>query len=113
MVYTSRNLVKGQDQADSLRIARLVSQAVVRVVQGVIGRVKPQFVVAKGGITSSDVAARGLEIRRAWVRGPMLEGLVSLWSAPEGLGAGIPYVVFPGNVGDEDSLRQVVEKLTV
>lgn len=113
VVYTSRNLVKGQNQADSLRIARLVSQAVVRVVQGVIGRVKPQFVVAKGGITSSDVAARGLEIRRAWVRGPMLEGLVSLWSAPEGPGAGIPYVVFPGNVGDEDSLRQVVEKLTV
>ncbi|WP_296180108.1 four-carbon acid sugar kinase family protein [uncultured Mobiluncus sp.] len=113
VVYTSRNLVKGQDQADSLRIARLVSQAVVRVVQGVIARVKPQFVVAKGGITSSDVAEKGLEIRRAWVRGPMLEGLVSLWSAPDGLGAGIPYVVFPGNVGDEDSLRQVVEKLTV
>lgn len=113
VVYTSRNLVKGQDQADSLRIARLVSQAVVRIVQGVVARVKPQFVVAKGGITSSDVAAKGLEIRRAWVCGPLLEGLVSLWSAPDGPGAGIPYVVFPGNVGDEDSLRQVVEKLTV
>lgn len=113
VVYTSRNLVKGRDRADSLRIARLVSQAVVRVVQGVVATVKPQFVVAKGGITSSDVAAKGLEMRRAWVRGPMLEGLVSLWSAPDGPGAGIPYVIFPGNVGDEDSLRQVVEKLTV
>lgn len=113
VVYTSRNLVKGRDRADSLRIARLVSQAVVCVVQGVIATVKPRFVVAKGGITSSDVAAKGLEMRRAWVRGPMLEGLVSLWSAPDGPGAGIPYVIFPGNVGDEDSLRQVVEKLTV
>ncbi|MDY5159966.1 hypothetical protein [Actinotignum urinale] len=46
------------------------------------------------------------------VIGPMLEGIVSLWTASAGPAAGIPYIVFAGNVGDEDSLAQVVRKLS-
>ena len=68
--------------------------------------------VAKGGITSSDVAALGLEIRRAVVRGPMLPGLVSLWQPVDGPAEKIPYVVFAGNVGDDRSLLDVVRVLS-
>jgi uncharacterized protein YgbK (DUF1537 family) len=71
----------------------------------------PRFVVAKGGITSSDVATDGLGIRRAWVRGTLLPGIVSVWSAVDGAAPGMPYVVFAGNVGDDRSLAQVVELL--
>jgi uncharacterized protein YgbK (DUF1537 family) len=73
----------------------------------------PRFVIAKGGITSSDVAAFGLEIRHAVVRGPMLPGIVSLWEAVDGPAQGIPYVVFAGNVGDDDSLAAVARKLSI
>jgi uncharacterized protein YgbK (DUF1537 family) len=72
----------------------------------------PRFVVAKGGITSSDVAAFGLGIRRAIVRGPMLPGIVSLWQPVDGPAEGIPYVVFAGNVGDDRSLLDVVRVLS-
>ncbi len=44
--------------------------------------------------------------------GPMLEGIVSLWTASSGPATGIPYVVFAGNVGNEESLTQVVRKLS-
>src|SRR5680860_786429 len=77
-----------------------------------LARRRPRFVIAKGGITSSDVAALGLEIRHAMVRGPMLPGIVSLWEPMEGPATGIPYVVFAGNVGDEDSLCSVVRTLS-
>jgi len=112
ILQTSRVLVKTTDPADSLRIARTVSAAVVEVVQRVVARTRPRFVIAKGGITSSDVAARGLQIRHAIVRGPMLPGIVSLWEPVDGPATGIPYVVFAGNVGDDASLVAVVQTLS-
>jgi len=112
VLHTSRALVRGGSAAESLRIARTVSAGLVDVVRGTIARRRPRFVVAKGGITSSDVASEGLGIRHAIVRGPMLPGIVSLWEPVGGPAAGIPYVVFPGNVGDERSLLAVVRVLT-
>jgi len=112
VVHTSRVLVKSDDPEASLHISRQVSAAVVTLVQRTLAAHPPRFVIAKGGITSSDVATRGLGIRHAIVRGPMLPGLVSLWEPTDGPAAGIPYVVFAGNVGDDQSLADVVAVLS-
>lgn len=112
VLRTSRELVTGRDADLSLDISRKVSDAVVEVVRRVLATRAPRFVLAKGGITSSDVASRALGIRRAMVRGPMLPGIVSLWEPIEGPAQGIPYVVFAGNVGDDASLADVVDTLT-
>ncbi|GAB3277548.1 four-carbon acid sugar kinase family protein [Sinomonas notoginsengisoli] len=113
ILHTSRTLVKADDPEQSLEIARMVSAAVVSVVRTVLKTAPPRFVIAKGGITSSDVAAHGLEIRRAIVRGPMLPGIVSLWEPVDGPARGIPYVVFAGNVGNDESLAKVTKTLSV
>ncbi len=112
IVHTSRLLIKTDNPAESLRIARTVSAAVVAVVNRTLKTFPPRFVIAKGGITSSDVAAQGLEIRHAIVRGPMLPGIVSLWEPVDGPAKGIPYIVFAGNVGDDQSLADVTRKLS-
>jgi uncharacterized protein YgbK (DUF1537 family) len=112
IVHTSRLLIKSDDAAASLQIARTVSAAVVSVVNRTLKTFPPRFVIAKGGITSSDVAAHGLEIRHAIVRGPMLPGIVSLWEPVDGPAKGIPYIVFAGNVGNDESLAQVTRKLS-
>ncbi len=112
ILHTSRQLKRTEDPDESLRIARAVSEAVVEVVARTLASIPPRFVVAKGGITSSDVAAHGMRIRHAVVRGSMLPGLVSLWEAVDGPARGIPYVVFAGNVGDDDSLLDVVRTLS-
>ena len=112
VVRTSRVLVRGDDADASLDIARQVSAAVVHVVRETLAQQAPRFVVAKGGITSSDVATLGLQIRRAFVRGPMLPGIVSLWEPVDGPALGIPYIVFAGNVGDDASLADVVDTLS-
>ena len=113
VLYTSRELVRSEDPAESLAIARRVSDAVVEVVQQV-RTARPAWVVAKGGITSHEVAANGLGIRRARVEGQFWEGQVSLFSAQEAPAEvlGMPYVVFPGNVGGEQALADVVDTLT-
>jgi uncharacterized protein YgbK (DUF1537 family) len=111
VISTSRALVRGRDEDDSLDIARRVSEALVRVVRGACARVQPCFVVAKGGITASDVAKHALGIRRAMVEGPVLDGIVSVWQPADGIMRGRPFVVFAGNVGDDDSLVEVIDKL--
>ena len=82
----------------------------VEVVQAALAA-HPAWVVAKGGITSHDVAVRGLGIRRAEVIGQLFPGMVSVFrpieAAPEAVGT--PYVVFAGNVGDDDTLADVVD----
>jgi|SRR5689334_1787782 len=111
VIRTSRALVTGTDADTSLVIACTVSAALVDVVREVIRVVRPAFVLAKGGITSSDTATDGLGIRRAWARGTMLPGIVSLWEPAAGAARAIPYVVFAGSVGDDRALAAVVTTL--
>ena len=109
LLYTSRTLVRGSDGADSLAIARKVSAALSRTVREALAA-KPAWVIAKGGITSHDVALEGLGIRRAEVAGQLFPGVISVFrpidAAPEAIG--VPYVVFAGNVGGDETLAQVV-----
>jgi uncharacterized protein YgbK (DUF1537 family) len=110
LLFTSRALLRGRDATESLEISRRVSTAVTEVVRLALAA-KPAWVVAKGGITSHDVAVRGLGIRRAKVLGQLLPGLVSVFrpiAAAPGV-VGTPYVVFAGNVGDETTLASVID----
>ena len=108
VVYTSRNLVTHSDAAESLAIGRQVSAALCAVLRGL--QIAPRWLIAKGGITSSDTATRGLDVRRAIVRGQLLPG-VPVWRlGPESRFPGLDYVVFPGNVGGDSALVEAVAK---
>jgi uncharacterized protein YgbK (DUF1537 family) len=56
----------------------------------------------------------GLGIRRAEVAGQLFPGMISVFrpldAAPEAIG--LPYVVFPGNVGNDETLAEVVTIMT-
>jgi uncharacterized protein YgbK (DUF1537 family) len=110
VLYTSRELVTGSDSLESLSFCRHVSDALMDVLEGVT--IRPRFVVAKGGITSSDVATKALRVKRAVVLGQIVPG-IPLWR----LGAEcrwpeLIYVSFPGNLGGPGTLTEVVRKLT-
>ncbi|TPQ15819.1 four-carbon acid sugar kinase family protein [Streptomyces sporangiiformans] len=111
VIRTTREVVTGTDPDASLAISRRVSAALVEAVRLVNSARRPAFVIAKGGITSSDTATHGMEIRRAWARGTLLPGIVSLWQPVDGPAAGIPYIVFAGNVGDDDALADALALL--
>jgi uncharacterized protein YgbK (DUF1537 family) len=109
-LFTSRELVVGAGPCESLAIGRQVSKALVRVVSGLT--VAPGFFVAKGGITSSDLATESLGARRAVVLGQILPG-VPVWELGlESRFPGMRFVVFPGNVGGPESLLEVCVKLS-
>uniref|UniRef100_A0A0E0LA58 Ketose-bisphosphate aldolase class-II family protein n=1 Tax=Oryza punctata TaxID=4537 RepID=A0A0E0LA58_ORYPU len=107
LLVTSRQLITGKTPEESLEINFKVSSALVEIVRGIDSR--PRYILAKGGITSSDLATKALEARRAKVMGQALAG-VPLWQlGPESRHPGVPYIVFPGNVGDNSALAKVVQ----
>lgn len=67
-------------------------------------------VVAKGGITSSEVARAGLGATSGRVLGQVLPG-VSAWEIEPKPGRHQLYVVVPGNVGAPGTLREVLAAL--
>lgn len=108
-IYTSRELITGSDSASSLKIGQTVSDSLVRIVTNI--DVQPRYLVAKGGITSSDVATEALGIRRAMIIGQALPGVPAWRCGRETRYPAMTYIVFPGNVGDDDALAQIQTKL--
>uniref|UniRef100_A0A0C9S8F2 TSA: Wollemia nobilis Ref_Wollemi_Transcript_4673_4554 transcribed RNA sequence n=1 Tax=Wollemia nobilis TaxID=56998 RepID=A0A0C9S8F2_9CONI len=107
LIMTSRELVLGSSASESLEINSKVSSALVEIVRRI--QTRPRYLLAKGGITSSDLATKAMEASRAEVVGQALAG-VPLWQlGPESRHPHVPYIVFPGNVGGDDALAQVVK----
>ena len=110
VIRTSRTVLTS-GRTTPLLTSNAIADALVEVVSRVVGRRRPGFLIAKGGITSSDMAVRALATRRALVLGQMLPGTIPIWKLLDGISPGLPYVVFPGNVGAENALSAVLAKL--
>ena len=109
--YTTRSLIKADtgNKEDELRLSVKISDAV----QSLVGRLEitPGFVIAKGGITSSDVGTKALKVIKANVLGQIEPGIPVWQTGEESKFPMTPYVIFPGNVGEVTTLREAVEKL--
>ena len=109
--YTTRKLLTAdsQDKEEHLLLSVKISEAVQNLV-GML-KVKPAFIVAKGGITSSDIGVKALKVKKAEIMGQIQPG-VPVWRlGTESTFPGVPYVIFPGNVGQEETLKKTVEVL--
>lgn len=109
VIYTTRDVIRTDDKYENLRLSKLISESLVTIVSNLA--VQPRFIIAKGGITSSDVATIGLGIKKARVLGQIEKGIPVWLTGDEAKYKGIPYIVFPGNVGNVETLREVYEKL--
>lgn len=106
MVYTSRTVIRQSGGASDLSIGSRVSAALVEIVSRLA--VQPRFLIAKGGITSNDVATDALGVKAAKVLGQAYPGVPVWLLGPETKFPSMPYVVFPGNVGAKDTLADVI-----
>lgn len=110
-VYTRRDRfdLDTDDKDAQLQISTRISAAVVSIIARLT--VRPDFVISKGGITSSDVGTKALAVHRATVMGQIRKS-VPVWQiGQESKFPGMPYIIFPGNTGTVDDLRITVETL--
>ena len=109
VIFTGRQLMTAKDAKKSLEIGQKVSQGLISIVKRI--KAEPRYILAKGGITSSDIATQALKVKKALVSGQILPG-VPVWKlGDESRFPGLAYIVFPGNVGDENAVAEVVHKL--
>ncbi len=111
VVYTSRKPVELEthNREEILKASVEISDAVTSIV----GRlsIKPSFILAKGGITSSDVGTKALQVKKALVMGQVKPG-VPVWKTdPESKFPNMPYIIFPGNVGERETLKEIIETI--
>lgn len=110
-VYTSRErLDLGENKKEEeLKLSVAISDAVTSIVTRL--KVRPNFLIAKGGITSSDVGTKGLKVKRATVAGQIRPGIPVWKLGNESKYPDMSYVIFPGNVGTKSDLKEVTQTL--
>jgi uncharacterized protein YgbK (DUF1537 family) len=110
-VYTRRKVLLLEN--DTKEAALLRSVAISDAVQSFAAnlKTKPAFIIAKGGITSSDVGVKALRAKKALVLGQAAAGIPVWRTGPESKFPGLSYIIFPGNVGSETTLREIAEEL--
>jgi len=86
-----------------------ISDAVTSIIGKL--RIKPSFIIAKGGITSSDVGTKALRVQRAIVMGQVRPGIPVWVTGPQSKFPNMPFIIFLGNVGTMDDLKNIVELL--
>jgi len=111
VAYTRRKLLVIENDTKEEALVRSVK--ISDAVQSLVGEltVEPSFVIAKGGITSSDVGTKALRVRRANVMGQIRPGIPVWQTRSESKFPNTPYVIFPGNVGEDVTLREAAEIL--
>ena len=110
--FTDRKLLTVENDTKESALTRSVK--ISGAVQNLVGRlhITPAFLIAKGGITSSTIGTDALGVKKANVLGQICPGIPVWQTDSTSKFPGIPYVIFPGNVGDAATLRQAVEILT-
>ena len=102
LIYTSREVITTDDASKSLNIGNKISTFISDLISALSAT--PSFLIAKGGITSSDIATKSLQVKKAKVMGQILPGIPVWELGEESKYPGMPYVIFPGNVGDDRAL---------
>ncbi|WP_339316654.1 four-carbon acid sugar kinase family protein [Paenibacillus sp. FSL R10-2734] len=101
--------VNNGSKEDELRVAVRISGALTEIVAQL--SVRPRYIVAKGGITSSDIGTKALQVKQAVVAGQIKPGIPVWICGAESKFPNLPYIIFPGNVGKESTLLEIVEEL--
>ena len=112
VVYTRRERfdLDTDDKDKQLEVSVKISDAVTSIIGKL--QVKPSFIIAKGGITSSDVGTKALRVKKALVMGQIKPGIPVWMTGEDSKFPQMPYIIFPGNVGEVDTLKEIVDLLS-
>ena len=109
VIYTSREVITGSSPEEYLKIGAIITDAMTAVVSGI--SVKPRYLISKGGMTSSNIVANALNMKRATVPGQISPGVLVLEMGTESKYPGSKLILFPGNVGGPTAISEVILRM--
>jgi len=110
VLYTNREYLKINNN-NSREIGVKVLECLVSIIDKV--EVEPDYIICKGSTTADYISKYNFEVNKARVLGQVAPG-VSVWEL--GCESKIPsmkFIVFAGNVGDNNLLVEIVENLSL
>ncbi len=110
VIYTSRAERRFDSAATQLAFGENVSRLLMEILRRLPREIG--FVISKGGITSHDTLSKGLALSSVRLIGQIAPGCSLVCCPPDhALFPNLPVVIFPGNVGEDDTLAQVYRSL--
>ncbi|MFS8969278.1 four-carbon acid sugar kinase family protein [Synechococcus sp. 'PEA 65AY6A-5F PE A'] len=112
VVYTSREELTFEKDAVEMRLAfgQKVSRLLMGVVQGLPEGIG--YLISKGGITSNDTLSVGLNLPAVRLLGQIYPGIsMVITPSDHPRFPNLPVVLFPGNVGEADTLVLIHRRL--
>ena len=109
VLYTNRENLKFNNY-DSREIGVKVLECLISIINKV--EVEPNYIICKGSTTADYISKYNFNVSKAIVLGQVAPG-VSVWEL--GIESSIPsmkFIVFAGNVGDNNLLVEIVENLS-
>ncbi len=108
VLYTSRGERRCRDGAERRRLGLVLAASQARLAAALAPQLG--YVISKGGITTHTLLADGFDLAAVQLQGQLLPGLSLVLAdlpveRPGEEQAALPVLTFPGNLGDDDSLR--------
>ena len=110
-IYTKRErLDLGDNMAEKeLELSIKISNGLTKIIKSL--SCEPKYIIAKGGITSSEIGTTALGVKKAVVLGQALPGIPVWRTDSYSKYPHMPYIIFPGNVGAVTDLYTIVNNL--
>lgn len=110
-IYTKRErLDLGDNMADKeLELSIKISNGLTKIIKSL--SCEPKYIIAKGGITSSEIGTTALGVKKAVVLGQALPGIPVWRTDSDSKYPHMPYIIFPGNVGAVTDLYTIANNL--
>lgn len=105
VLFSSRGELRCASTAERRRLGLAVAGLMARLAAEQAPRLG--YLISKGGITSHTLLAEGLALEAVELQGQLLAGLSQVLTPAAAPVPRLPVVTFPGNLGDDASLRQV------
>lgn len=110
-IYTKRKrLDLGEGMAEKeLELSIKISTGLTKIIKSL--SCEPKYIIAKGGITSSEIGTTALGVRKAAVLGQALPGIPVWRTDRDSKYPNMAYIIFPGNVGAVTDLYTIAKNL--
>lgn len=92
-----------------LELSVKISNGLTKIIKSLTA--VPKYIIAKGGITSSEIGTKALGVTKAFVMGQALPGIPVWRTDSNSKYPHMPYIIFPGNVGSVTDLYTIVKRL--
>ena len=105
VLFTSRKVISFREKCEEFSFKKDLALFIAQIVKELKHDIG--YLVSKGGITSNTILSEGFNIESAYLEGQVITGVSLLRVNITENNTCIPFVTFPGNIGEPNSLEKV------